>query len=182
MIHRATTVILAIAPSSRGFGYTLFLAPKRLLDWGIKEVRTAKNVGCIEHAAVLIEHVRPNILIVEDWLHAGCRRSVRVKALLNDLASLAGTSGITVYTYSRRQVKESVAAAGKTKDAIATAVADSVPGLMPWLPRRRRIWESEQHSMAMLEAAALVLTHHARIKAGSASISNPEINLSDSKE
>jgi hypothetical protein len=101
-----------------------------------------------------------------------------VKALLEELAGLATENGLTVYTYSRRQVRETFTAAGKTKDAIAAAVADSVPALLPWLPRRRRIWESEQHSMAMFEAAALVLTHHARIKAGSSAGSN----LSDSKE
>jgi hypothetical protein len=161
MIERGTTLFLAIAPSSRGFGYTLFLAPKELLDWGIKEIRANKNARCVTQATALIERMRPSVFIVEDWLHAGCRRSGRVKALLQELAGLATANGLTVYTYSRRQVRGTFAAAGKTKDAIAAAVADSVPALLPWLPRKRRIWESEQHSMAMFEAAALALTYSA---------------------
>ena len=161
MIERGTTLFLAIAPSSRGFGYALFLGPKKLLDWGVKEIRADKNARCVTQAAVLIGRMRPSVFIVEDWLHAGCRRSGRVKALLEELAGLATANGLTVCTYSRRQVRGTFAAAGKTKDAIAAAVADSVPALLPWLPRKRRIWESEQHSMAMFEAAALALTHSA---------------------
>jgi hypothetical protein len=34
MTRKAKPLILAIAPNSRGFGFTLFLSPKRLIDWG----------------------------------------------------------------------------------------------------------------------------------------------------
>ncbi len=34
------------------------------------------------------------------------------------------------------------------------------PALGPWLPPRRRIWESEHLSMAIFEAAALAMVHY----------------------
>jgi hypothetical protein len=58
MTELGTTLLLAIAPSSRGFGYTLFLGPKKLLDWGVKEIRVDKNARCVTQAAVLIGRMR----------------------------------------------------------------------------------------------------------------------------
>lgn len=161
MIQQVSTLILAIAPNSRGFGFVLFQSPKQLLDWGVKEARVDKNARCIALVTQLMERVQPRVLIIEDWLYEGCRRSARVKMLLTELANLASNSGIIVYTYSRRQVRGTFGAAGKSKDAIAVAIAESVPALLPWLPRRRRIWESEHHSMAIFEATALAVTHFA---------------------
>jgi hypothetical protein len=54
---------------------------------------------------------------------------------------------------------------GKSKDAIAAAIAEELPALRPWLPRKRRIWESEHHSMAIFEAAALALAHYSALTA-----------------
>lgn len=161
MTRPASMLILAIAPNSRGFGFVLFQAPKKLLDWGVKEARVDKNARCIVLIARLMERVQPSALIIEDWLYDRCRRSPRVKALLGELANLTSDNGITVYTYSRCQVRDTFGAAGKSKDAIAVAIAESVPALLPWLPRKRRIWESEHHSMAIFEAAALAFTHYA---------------------
>jgi hypothetical protein len=107
----------------------------------------------------LLEQYRPTILILEDWQYEACRRSERVRMLLLDLAGTAAAEGLTIYCYSRQQVKAVFATSGTTKDAIAAAIAEMVPELLPWLPRKRRIWESEQHSMPIFEAAALVLTH-----------------------
>lgn len=162
MTAKPKTLILAIAPNARGFGYTLFLSSspsKRLIDWGIKEARREKNDRCMALISALITYYRTNTLILEDWQHSACRRSERVKALLAQLAEMAADEGLIVYVYSKQQVKAVFANCGATKDAIATAVSEQVPELLPWLPRKRRIWESEQHSMAIFEAAALALTH-----------------------
>ena len=63
--------------------------------------------------------------------------------------------------YSRRHIRQTFGACGKTKDTIAKAIANTLPPLKPWLPRERRIWESEHYSMAMFEAVALAMTHYA---------------------
>lgn len=35
--------VLAIDPSTRGFGFAVLEAPNRLIDWGVKEARTDKQ-------------------------------------------------------------------------------------------------------------------------------------------
>jgi hypothetical protein len=45
--------------------------------------------------------------------------------------------------------------------SIAVAIAGQLPALRPWLPPKRRIWESEHYCMAIFEAAALAMTHFA---------------------
>ena len=163
MRANAKEVLLAIAPNSRGFGFTLFATAALLVDWGIKEARQNKNARCLTLVGALIASRRPTIILLEDCLHVSCRRSARVKSLIAALAELAADQGIAVYCYSRKHVRSVLAKSGRSKDAIAAVVAERIPALRPWLPRKRRIWESEQHSIAIFEAAALALTHYGRL-------------------
>jgi hypothetical protein len=86
-----------------------------------------------------------------------------VTVLIDKIAVLAKERRITVVRCSRDEVLSVFGRMGaKSKDDIAAVVARLVPELGPRLPHRRRIWESEHHSMAIFEAAALALTHFAR--------------------
>jgi hypothetical protein len=40
--------ILAIAPSTKGFGYAVLEGHKMLVNWGVKSVEGDKNAGAIE--------------------------------------------------------------------------------------------------------------------------------------
>ncbi len=154
------TIVLAIAPTSRGFGYVLFAARTKPVDWGVKEARDDKNRQALIKIEAMFRAIIPTVLVVEDRTHKNCRRSIRVKLLLENIGALADAQGLTVSSYSRRDICRTFGAKGKSKDAIAAAIVEEVPALRPWLPRRRRIWESEHHSMAIFEAAALGLTHY----------------------
>ena len=35
--------VLAIDPSTRGFGFAVLEGPNRLIDWGVKETKVDKN-------------------------------------------------------------------------------------------------------------------------------------------
>ena len=37
--------ILAIAPSSRGFGFAVLEGQEKLVDWGVKSIKGDKNTG-----------------------------------------------------------------------------------------------------------------------------------------
>ncbi len=156
-------IIIAIAPTSRGFGFAVFRAPARLLDWGVKEARSDKNRLARSKIEAMVREIKPAVVVIENWLHASCRRSERVRALLNEVAVLAHKSGATAIIYSRHNVRQAFGKSGKSKDAIAVAVVAQLPALRPWLPPKRRIWESEHHSMAIFEAAALAMTHFATL-------------------
>ena len=160
MTGKERGVIIAIAPTSRGFGFAVFGAPARLLDWGVKEARFDKNRVTVRKICRMIRDIKPAVVIIENWVHASCRRSARVRTLLVDVAILASKSGSTAMVYSRYHVRQAFGKSGKSKDAIAAAIAAQLPALRPWLPPKRRIWESEHHSMAIFEAAALALAHY----------------------
>jgi hypothetical protein len=157
-------VIIAIAPTSRGFGFAVFGAPARLLDWGVKEARSDKNRLATQKVGRMIRDIKPAVVVIENWVHASCRRSARVRTLLVDVAVLASKSGSTAMVYSRHHVRQAFGKSGKSKDAIAAAIAAQLPALRPWLPPKRRIWESEHHSMAIFEAAALAMTHFSGLR------------------
>lgn len=161
-------VTLAIVPSSRGFGYIVFENPDLPMDWGVKQVRLNKMRHSLLKARVLMHILQPSVLVVEDVHHASSRRSKRVKVLIDKLAQLAEDRGVAVVRHSRCEMLTVFERKGaRTKDDIAAVVAKMVPELAPRLPPRRRIWESEHHSMAVFEAAAFALTHFARSKGGS---------------
>ena len=153
-------VIVTIAPTSRGFGYAIFATPASLVDWGVKETRRDKN-------RLARSKGRSDDTGGEAW----CRRDRElVPRKLSALRACARTpfrycgrgpqGGATARVYSRRHIREAFGELGKTKDTIAKAIADSLPALKPWLPPKRRIWESEHYSMAIFEAAALGVTHY----------------------
>lgn len=160
-------VVLAIAPTSRGFGYIVLEKSNVPLDWGVKGARVQKSRSCLSKAAELMENLRPtpSVLVVEDANHAQSRRAKRIKTLIEKIEELARRRGIAVMRCPRVEVLR-VFGGEQSKDDIAEAVTMAVPALAPRLPPRRRLWESEHHSMAIFEAAALALTYFARSQAG----------------
>lgn len=127
-------IIVAIAPTSRGFGFAVFAAPARMLDWGVKEARSDKNRLAVRKICRMIRDVKPVAVVIENWMHGSCRRSARVRTLLLDVAVLASKSGSTAIVYSRHHVRRAFGNAGKSKDAIAAAIVGQLPALRPWLP------------------------------------------------
>lgn len=152
-------VTLAIAPTTRGFGYVVFENPDVVMDWGVKEVRKNKLRDCVRKARDVMLLLHPSVLIIEDVHHKNSRRSKRVRVLIKKLEELAKRQGIAVVRRSREDVLTVFSRMGAhNKDEIAAAVVKLVPELAPRLPPRRRIWESEHYNMGIFEAAALALT------------------------
>ena len=170
---RKKDLIVTIAPTSRGFGYAVFAAPTAALDWGVKETRRDKNRQGKLRIEAMLQEIKPSTVVIENWFHGSCRRSERVRLLLDEIAVIAYKGGATAMAYSRRHVRQAFGKCGKTKETIAKAIADTLPALKPWLPPKRRIWESEHYSMAIFEAAALALTHYANV--GSFEMQQPEL-------
>src|SRR5207249_4460129 len=79
--------VLAVDPTSRGFGFAVLEGPGRLLDWGLVHTRTDKRARTIEGVADLLDRYRPEVLVLEEA--AGSRRAARIRALLRSVAELA---------------------------------------------------------------------------------------------
>lgn len=152
--------VLALSPVYRGVGFIVFDQNRTPIDWGVKETRVNKLALCKSRVSALLLLHRPQVVILERTGGTGCKRRRRMRELIASLASLVEVAGHSVALYERATIAACLGLdrfAGK--DAIAAAVAQSLPVLSHRLPRSRKVWEGEKHSMALFEAAGLALAH-----------------------
>jgi Holliday junction resolvasome RuvABC endonuclease subunit len=148
--------VLAIDPSTRGFGFAILEGPERLVDWGVKETKMDKKRRSLKLIGELIDQYQPNVIVVEDYAGKGSRRCRRIQGLINDISKLAAKRKIKVRSFSRLKVKQVFSESGASnKYEIAVAIAKRFPELVPRLPRFRKPWMSEDYRMSIFDAVAL---------------------------
>src|SRR5689334_10261695 len=86
--------VLAIAPSSRGFGYAVFEGKDILVDWGVKSVTEDKNAQCLAKIEKMIARYEPGVMVLEDTSAKGTRRSMRIGALTKRITALASSRNV----------------------------------------------------------------------------------------
>ncbi len=155
--------VLAIDPTSRGFGFAVLEGPTTLIDWGVRSIRSTsveKEIETVSKIADMIQHYRPHRLILEQYDCAESRRCGRVRLLLATIHNLTMWEGIKSRRISAGNVKRVFLAFGaRTKQEIAEVVAQQLPELAPHLPKPRKPWMPEHYQMAIFDAAALALTY-----------------------
>jgi Holliday junction resolvasome RuvABC endonuclease subunit len=151
--------ILAIAPSTRGFGFAVLEGEVSLVDWGVKTVKGDKNVQSLAKVKELIAHYQPGVLVLEDASAKGSRRSPRIRKLSRQIIKMAVTRKVSVKLFSRDQVMKTFITDGQgTKHALAEIIAKRFPEeLGSRLPPKRKPWMSEDSRMNIFDAVALVL-------------------------
>lgn len=154
--------VLALYPTSRGFGFVLFEGSERLIDWGVKEVRWKdKNFLSLHGMKVLIERYSPDIVVIEDTSPKKSRRHERIRILYRLLARHAESKGITVHRFTQGAMHEHFSV--HTKYEMAEAVAAEIPVFAPRLPRKRKAWMSEDARQSLFDAAALALLYYSHV-------------------
>lgn len=151
--------VLALDPTSRGFGFAVFEGPERLIDWAVVEIRTSREDKCLQRMVDLIARYQPDVLVLEDPNGRGSRRCSRVQKLLGRVERLADEGAILTRHFSRSKVRRAFSDSGaKTKYEIAVAIAKRFPELVPRLPRFRKPWMTEDDRMSIFDAASFALT------------------------
>jgi hypothetical protein len=151
--------VLAIDPSTRGFGFTVLEGPERLVDWGVKETKIDKKRRCLKLIEDLIDRYLPSVIVVEDYAGKGSRRCRRIQVLINDISKLALKRKVRVRNVSRLKLKQAFSESGaKNKYEIAIAIANRFPELAPRLPRFRKPWMSEDYRMSIFDAVGFGVT------------------------
>ena len=151
--------ILAIAPSSRGFGYAVLEGQNILANWGGKSVEGDKNAGSIKKVEEMIAHFEPEVIALEDTGIKGSRRSARIQELTKRLVALAEGCTVKVALFSQKQMRRVLLGDNRgTKHAVAEIIAERFPEELDFrLPPKRRDWESEDSRMDIFVAVALAL-------------------------
>ena len=151
---------LAIAPSTRGFGFAVLEGQDMLVDWGVKTVKNGnKNVQSLQKIKELIVHNQPGVLVLENASARNSLRSPRIRRLCWQISRLAATHKVSVTLFSRDQVMKTFFLDGQgTKYALAEIVAKRFSDeLSQTLPPKRKLGNSEDSRMSIFDAAALVL-------------------------
>ena len=153
--------VLAIYPTSRGFGFVMFEDPKIFSEWDLHHVPPADEPEILSRISKLLEHQSPDVLVIESTADPECRRKDRVRGLLKAITDLAAQRRIQVAALPKDAVGRTFAYAhAVTKHEIATVIASQYPELAPRLPPPRKIWQSEDVRMSLFSATALALTFY----------------------
>ena len=152
--------VVALDPTSHGFGFVVLEGPTRLIDWGHAHARPCSAEKCLERVAELLSWYSPHVVITENCKTKGARRSPRVKKLLFHIRRFSEISGARVEEVSKARVQK-VFSSGKPlkKHEIAQLIAAAFPELSLRLPPPRKIWMSEDERTSIFDAAALALTY-----------------------
>lgn len=147
--------VLALDPVSRGLGVVVFESPSLPIEWGVRELRRDKDARCLEIVGELLIRFQPDLVVVEDTDHPGCRRCPRVRSLIVDIRRLARSGNTQTVAVNRCQVEQALGVA--TKHEAATIIARDLPELAPFLPPFRKPWMNEDPRTAIFAAAAFAL-------------------------
>ena len=154
--------ILAIAPSTRGFGFAVHEGDT-LVDWGVKSVKGDKNAESLKKVSELINWYTPTVLVLPDTKGKGSRRSERIRVLSRKFIAMAKARKVCVATCSRKQIGVALSTDGTlNKHEIAEILAKRFPHeLGSRVPPKRKPWMSEDSRMDIFGAVAIGVTFRA---------------------
>lgn len=159
--ERLSRRVLAIYPTSRGFGFVIFEGPKTLLDWGLPQIPPREEATILRRIDTLLERYNPDLLVIESITDPKCRRKRRVRKLLRAVGKLAAQRRVPVEAFSKDAVRRVFAHVGAvTKQQIASFVASQYRELAPRLPPQRKTWQSEDVRISLFCAAALAIAFY----------------------
>jgi Holliday junction resolvasome RuvABC endonuclease subunit len=159
--------VLAVHPTSRGFGWIVFSSPATPVDWGGASARGKRSGRLIERFEKIVSRWQPDILVLEK---VGEKKgsSKRLRALSGAMADLASFKGMDIALYDRNDIRAVFASDGaSSRHEIAAAIATRLNELGGRLPRKRPLGSAEQHQQGLFDAAALAMTYFARREASS---------------
>lgn len=152
--------VLAVAPSTTGFGYAILEEPFKLVDWGAKRVTGARASQSIAKVRELAELYLPNLIALPAIDTTSARRLTRAQQLVQDITKLSRVINLDLEFSSQADVKEYFfAGCPATKHDLATILAAHFPDeLGTRVPPKRRPWMSEDYRMDIFAAVGLAVT------------------------
>lgn len=150
---------LSVFVNRIGFGF-IVLENDALIDWGVKDLRAGKHATSLAVFRALVEQYRPAVVVMREYQRDITHRGERAKDLLERMHRAARRKRVTVHQVSRQVIQACFAEwDANNKHQVANEIVRRFPELEDRLPRKRRLWESEEYRMAIFDAAALALTY-----------------------
>lgn len=140
---------------SGGFGFVVLEEGMRLLDWGVAKLYSSDPEELVVRLDRMFERYRPGLLVTEE---VSPERRQRAHAAIQAAQKYAEEHQVRTAAVQRADVRRAFADRGRTKDAIAEAIADEFPELEMRRPSPRKFWQSQDKRMAIFEAMSFILT------------------------
>lgn len=152
--------ILAIALSTRGFGFVVMEGEKTIIECGCRVADGDKNAQSIAKVEKLLNSYQPGVVVLQDMEAKGSRRYPRIKRLNRQIEVMAKKQKIPVKLISGKQMRSVLLGNPEgTKHELAEMIATQFPEqLASRLPPKRKPWKSEEARMDIFDAVALAVT------------------------
>src|SRR5262249_28679352 len=134
-------LVLAVHPTSRGFGWVLFEGPLSPVDWGNASAKKGRNARLLARFERILKRYEPAVLVLEAFERSESKRSERVQHLCRSIMHLAACKGMDTPVFARAVVRTCFASIGaSTRYEIAQAIAQRLDAFNHRLPRYRKPW------------------------------------------
>lgn len=147
-----TTMSLVI--KTRGIAY-LIVENNELLDWGIKRFKgNATSYRILDYLTMLISLGDVEILLINQIENESDTQGLRFEKTLR--AHLQN-SKINIYSVTSAILKKKFGKASRFE--IAQILSREISHITHFLPKKKRVWESEDANMLLFDAAAQLKAH-----------------------
>ena len=99
--RRNPGLVVAVHPTSRGFGWVVFEGPVAPVDWGIATAKVNRSATSMRRFEALLTQYQPSVVVLEDFEGDGARRGARIQDLARSMSGLADNRDIEVVVYTR---------------------------------------------------------------------------------
>lgn len=140
--------VLAVAAATRRIGHAFFIEGVPY-HWRVSAMAATSPQQAYCYVREYIEYYGP-VCVVTERLAQKSRKGAVSRALINAVCQAARDAGIGLLLTDRIQRHAN-------KYIEAEHLADRFPELMPYVPKRRRLWQSEPRRTILFEAVALGL-------------------------
>lgn len=152
-------IVFSIYPNANGYGYVYLENARKMLDYGTIRVNPINNVVMLGKIKKLLEYFKPAVVISVDPAGNASRAGRRVRELIKKIVTYCEKNQIPIFQISRDQIRNVFDQFGaKTKYEISQILTTEFKELELKLPRKRKIWTSEDRNMAIFDALSLGLT------------------------
>jgi len=153
-------IILSIYPNSIGFGYAVMNNALSVLNSKVVQIKPVSNILVMKRVREIINYYEPKIVVIEDYMGIGSRKSKRIQKMIDKISRYAHTKHLKTYSYARSHIRYVFSSFNAhTKYEIACVIAENVKNMEHKLMKPRKTSESEKYMAGAFDAVSLGVTH-----------------------
>lgn len=152
------STILSLYPNTYGVAYALFDSPKKLVSYGLGQIRPVNSKKSRERIQKYIDYYKPDVVLLRGLSEN--RTHKRTLQLINQIAHEVSAQGLQVYSYTREQIKSTFnefESQPQSKYQISQKIIEWYPQMenisFP-IPKR---WMSENFNAGIFDAVSLAI-------------------------